>query len=208
MATFLDMQNAIADYLLRDDLTSQIKTAINRSIAKYSKTKLWFDETTGTFNSVQGQWSYDTTIIPADIRQIDFLRITVGNIYYHLLQRDIQYIVNANVNGVQGQMIEWAWYNNQIWFYPVPNEAYACELWYQKDYVPLVDPTDTNDWTTIQECQDLIEADALYWLYKKVILDADKAAEYQALARECLQTLNSINESMTGIYGTIWPTWW
>lgn len=209
MSTFYEMQTNIEGYLLRTDINTQVKLAINRAIAKYSKQRWWFDETTANWTTVQGTWEYGTADgIPDDIRQIDFFRITVNNVYYEVLQRDIQFIVNANVNNNQGQMTDYAWYAQKIWFYPVPQDAYAITLWYQKVFAPLVFPSDTNDFTTIPEAEELIENEALRWLYKKVILDAEKAAEYEAAAFESWKTLNQVNESVTGINGSIKPTQW
>ena len=209
MATFIDVQNNIEGYLLRTDINSYVQLAINRAIAKYSQQRWWFDEATADFVTTQGLWEYGVADgIPDDIRQIDFFRITVNNVYYEVLQRDIQFIINANVNNNQGQMTDWAWYAQKIWFYPVPQDTYPIKLWYQKVFAPLVFPSDTNDFITISEAQDLIEAEALRWLYKRVILDAEKAEEYKQDAFDCKEVLNRINESLTGINGAIKPTSW
>jgi len=208
MATFLELQDDIEGYLLRTDINSYVKSAINDSIAKYSKSRFWFDETIGNFNTVQGTWFYDTTIIPDNIRQIDYFRITVNNVYYDVNQRDIQFIIDANVNNNQGQPTDWAWYNRSIAFYPVPQAAYPITLYYQKSYAPLIDASDSNDFTNILEAKDLIENETLSTLYRKVILDKEKADEYALSAASSLQVLNQITESITGINGYIKPTEW
>lgn len=208
MSTFLQMQTAIANYLLRDDLTTEIQTAINRSIAKYSKSRFWFDETEFDYVTTQGQWFDGVPTLPDDIRQIDYLRITVNNVYYNLNQRPQQWIIDANVNNNQGQMTDWAWWNERIYYYPVPQDAYPITIFYQKSYPPLVDPTDSNDFTTIPEAEELIEAEALRWLYKKIILDKEKADEYEIEAKKCYDTLTQITESITGAEGNIVPTQW
>lgn len=209
MSTFLQVQNNIEGYLLRTDINNYVQLAINRAISKYSKQRWWFDETTGSFTTIKGQWQYGFADgVPSDIRQIDFFRITVNNVYYEVIQRDIQFIVMANVNNNQGQMTDYAWYANQIWFYPVPQNPYPITLWYQKLYPYLVFPTDTNDFITIPEAEELIENEALRWLYKKVILDAGKAEEYEAAALDSWKVLNQINDGMTGVWGDIHATNW
>lgn len=203
------MQTNIEGYLLRTDINSYVQLAINRAIAKYSNQRWWFDEVTGDFVTTQGLWEYGTADgLPDDIRQIDFFRVNVNNIYYDVLQRDIQFIINANVNNNQGQMTDWAWYAQKVWFYPVPQDTYAIKIWYQKVFALLVFPSDTNDFLTIPEAEDLIEAEALRWLYKRVILDAEKAAEYEKEAFDAKEVLNRINEGMTGISGHIKGTSW
>lgn len=208
MANFLKLQTIIEDAILRPDVNAQVKEAINMAIARYSKARLWFVETRQDFNTTQGDWFYTTPIIPDDIRQIDYMRITVNNVYYDLNQRDIQFIISANVNGNQGQPVDWAWWDQSIYFYPVPQDTYAISIFYQKTYAPLVDPTDANDWTTILEAQDLIIAETLRRLYKYIILDAEKAAEYSAEAKEAMQVLQEISESITGMNGAIQSTAW
>lgn len=208
MATFLEMQQSIEGQLNRTDLTDYVKRAINRSIAKYSKQRWWFDETEATFSTVQGLWSYDDTFIPDNIRQIDYHRITVNNVYYNVIERDIQFIVDANVNNNQGQPTDYAWYEKKIFYYPIPQDAYPITLYYQKIFAPLVNPTDTNDFTEIEEAQDLIEAEAMRWMYARVIIDVVLAAQFKVEAKDAWQALNEINESMTGINGYITPTDW
>lgn len=209
MSTFLEVQNNIEGYLLRYDIQPQIQLAINRAIKKFSKAKLWFDETQQDFLTVQGKWQYGAADgVPDDIRQIDHMRITVNNVYYTVIQRPIQYIIEANVNNNQGQPIDWAWYEEEIFFYPIPQHDYPITLFYQKQYAPLVFPTDTNDWITIEEAEELIENEALRWIYKKVLLDKDMADEYKVEAAESLRVLNEINESMTGALGNIQATYW
>ena len=210
MSTFLEMQNNIEGYLLRTDINTQVKLAINRAIKKYSKSRFWFDETEGVFVTTQGQWTYsqDALEIPIDIRQIDYLRITVNHVYYEVNQRDVQYILDANVNNNQGQPIDYAWFDRSIWFYPIPQQTYVITIYYQKEYAALIFPTDTNDFTTIPEAEELIECESLRWLYEKVILDKPMADTYRAATREALRVLNEVNESMTGINGNIKSTYW
>ena len=208
MSNFGEMQQNIADYILRNDLASQVRLGINRAIAKYSKNRFWFSDVTANFNTTQGTWIYTIPTIPDNIRRVYYHRIQVNNVYYHVNQRDIQYVIDANVNNNQGQPVDWAWFENSIYYYPVPQDTYPITLFYQKVYAPLVDATDENDFTTIPEAEDLIEAETLRWLYKRVILDGEKAAEYKQEALDALQVLNSINEDILGMEGYIKPSRW
>lgn len=209
MSTFLQMQNIIQDgYLLRTDLNTYVQTAINRAIAKYSKNTFWFIDSTGTFATVNGTQSYGAGIIPAYIRNIQYLRITVNNVYYRLFPCDINVILEANVNNNAGQPTEWAWFNQSIYLYPTPQAAYTITVYYTKTYAPLVNTTDTNDFTTNPEAEELIENEALYWLYKKVILDKDKAEEYRVAAQGSLKVLQGITAGLTGMQGAIQGTRW
>ncbi len=208
MSTFLEMQTNIEDYLDRTDLNPQVQKAINRAIKKYSSKRFWFTEAESDFTTTQGQWVYNTTDIPDDIREIYYMRITVNNVYYQVFPRSQEYVVNANVNNNQGQPVDYAWFNKEISFYPVPQDEYEIKLYYFKEYDELTLPTDTNDFTTIPEAEELIENEALRWLYKKIILDMPMANEYKQAAFEAKKILDEITEGLTGMNGAIQATTW
>src|SRR6185437_14409038 len=81
MASYLDLQTAIASDLTRSDLTSQIQSAVQDAIAQYETDRFWFNTTRSlTFNTVPGQSQYTGTDLPqlANVVQIDKLYIKNG----------------------------------------------------------------------------------------------------------------------------------
>lgn len=208
MSTFLEMQENITDYLFRDDLNPQIQKAINRAIKKFSKEKFWFMETEADFTTTQGQWVYNTVDIPDNIRNIYYMRITVNSVYYQVYEETQEYVINANVNNNQGQPVNYSFWNREISFYPVPQDAYPIKLYYYKQYDEMTLPTDNNDFTNIPEAEELIENEALRWLYQKVILDFDMAAQYSQAVVDAKKVLNEITEGLTGMDGHIVATSW
>lgn len=209
MSTFLDMQNNIANYLMRSDLTQEIQLAINRAIRIASRNRYWFDESVGAFNTVAGTQSYSTVEnLPENIRNVDYVRLTVSSTYYELIQRDINYIITANVNDNESQPTDWAFFEQKIWLYPTPNLVYPVTIYFHKAYPDLVNANDENDFTTNPEAEEYIENYALYWLYKKVILDREKAEEYRVLSNESMKILQSITAQLTGMNGAVMATGW
>lgn len=198
MADLLDLQNSIADYLQRTDLTAQITTAINRAIASYSTEDFWFTQTTGTFNTIASQESYTTADgVPSNIREITYMRMTVGTSFYRMKQRQIQFIEDRNPNNNVGRPSDFCYYGQSIYFNPIPSGVFAMTLWYRKNYIPLSSSTDTNDFTTTTEALNLIEAKALWWLNKYIIRDPQGAADNLEMEANALAILRTISNDLT-----------
>ncbi len=206
MSTFLEMQQRIADDLDRSDLTTQIKKAINRAIKYYESVRFYFQETTGTFTTVANQNSYGTADgLPSTIKEIDYLQITISsNNKYGLKQKPYQFLTDLDFGSFKGQPSFYAWYQSKIYLYPTPNSTWTVTASFKKSYAELSADSDTNDWTT--EAEDLIEARATWWIYKRVIKskeDADEAKEDEMQALNCLiaKTEQLINSgSLTGTH--------
>ena len=199
MSTYLQMQQRIADDLDRTDLSSQIQKAITRAIKHYSRKRFWFNETTGTFSTVADQEWYSS--IPTDIKEIDDAIITVStNRQYPLDRRTNGYIntINWGGNAWTGYPQDYAYFKGQIRLYPVPNDVYTITLFYQQEFAELSADADTNAWTT--DAEDLIEARARWWLYKRVIRDFEEAREAKTEEAEALDILEeeTIRQISTG----------
>jgi hypothetical protein len=194
-STFVQMQNNIADYLNRTDLTSQIKTAINRAIEFYWKERLWFNETTNTLSTIANQQAYGTADgLPSTIEEIDDVKITLAasNIP-SLRKRSMDYILSHNIGNYTNQPTDYAWYQSKLYLYPTPNAVWTLTIYHQKSYTALSADADTNDFT--QKAEDLIEARAQWWLYKNILKDKNladvaKEDEIEALMAHRLKTKN------------------
>ena len=197
MATFLDVQNNIADYLNRSDLTNQIKTAINRAIAAYSTHDFYFTQTgPTTFNTIASQEAYAVADgIPDYIREIAYFRLTSGGSYSQLNPRTLVYIQQNNPNSNPGRPINYALWGKKIYLNPIPDAIYVMTLWYRRTYVEMTVGSDTNDFTTNIEGLNLIEAKALWWLNTYIIKDKDGAAENLEMESNALSVLSTIGNN-------------
>lgn len=190
MSTLAQMRTNIANYLNRSDLSAEINLAINRAIEHYEKESFWFQETNGSFTTIANQQSYGTADgIPSTIKEIDLVKITLSSTNKpELIRWPFEKLQKIDVGAHTGQPYNYAWYQNKIWLYPTPNTAWSITVYYQKNYASLTVDADSNDWTT--DAEDLIEARALWWIYKRILKDresANDAAEDEILALKALQ---------------------
>lgn len=198
MATFLDVQNNIADYLNRSDLTTQIKTAINRAIASYGTHDFWFTQAgPSTFSTIANQESYAVADgIPDNIREITYLRLTSGGSFYRIDPRTLVYIQEHNPNSNPGMPFNYCFWAKKIYLNPIPDAVYTVTAWFRKTYAEMTLNADTNDFTTNIEALNLIEAKACWWLSSYIIRDKEGAAEYQEMESNALAILSTIGNNL------------
>ncbi|MGJ5074571.1 hypothetical protein [Bradyrhizobium oligotrophicum] len=182
MATYLDLQNAIASDLTRSDLGSQIQGAIQDAVKQYERQRFWFNTTRSlTFRTVPGQGTYtgaDLAQIP-DVIRIDRLFLRWGTSIYPLdwyEPDEFEFLTALNVSN--GRPTIYTYVDRQIIMYPEPVQAWGIRPHMHYRLPPLVNPTDANAWTN--EAENLIRAQAKLILYMNVLEDADGAARMQA----------------------------
>ena len=197
MSTFSQMRSKIADDLNRTDLTTQINRAINRALTYYKKQRFWFNEGTATFSTVVDQESYGSADgVATDIVDIDEAKITISStVKPTLTKQTFNYIQQMNYGNFKSQPTDYAIFQNKIWLYPIPNQVWTITLYYQKSYSDLSDDSDENDFTTYAE--DLIEARAIWWLFKTVIRDKDAAEDYKQVEMDALTSLQAQTTKLT-----------
>lgn len=105
--------------------------------------------------------------------------IPYNNLTYKIEKISQQRYDNANIRGVGLPYIYcYRQGNYEIYFYA--QIAYTCRVNYYKDYQPLVNPNDTNDFTNYAD--KLIEYDAIGRILADLRLDDDRAAKFSARA--------------------------
>lgn len=182
MSTFEQMRSRIADDLNRSDLNTQIEKAINRSIEHYEKDWFWFNE---------NSWSFSATSATEVVTQasastsdlIEIIKVTLTRNSTDIYPLDVisyQELRDKATTGTshRGPPVEYAFFKNNFHLYPVPDQNYTITVYGKKGYANLSASSDTNDFTT--EAEDLIEARARWWIYKRVI----KSNEHANSAKE------------------------
>lgn len=193
MSTFAQMRSVIADDLDRSDMTTQINRAINRAISYYQKERFWFNETTGTFSTIASQSSYGSSDgIPTDIAEIDYMEVTNATndkpeIRLAESVDEIMKLIGAG--GTSSYPEQYVYYQEKFYFYPIPTAVKTITVYYQQKYAELSSDSDTNDWTTYAE--DLIEARACWWIYTRILKDAEQASMYKAIELDALDSLQA-----------------
>lgn len=200
MSTFAEMQSRIADDLNRTDLTTQIKKAINRAISHYSNEEFWFAETYSTFNCVADQETYGTVDgLPTDLRDIVLLQVTISGSDYILNRRSISYVREQDPSNNSGQPTDYAFFQQKIYLYPIPDDEYTIKIFYKKDYADLSATSDTNDFTTIPEAEELIENRAEWWLATRLLRDKELAELAKLNEQEALTVLRTVSGHFTDV---------
>lgn len=179
----------IASDLHRTDLTDDIAYAIADSVAHYKTRRFRFNQARSTFNVTSGTEYYGTSVIPNDILQVDVLSITVNGRKYVLREWSYETMERiASTTNTFGQPTAWAWYDDEIRFYPVPDATYTVTISYHQSIgVPATDGA-SNAWTN--EAEELIRNAAKRRLCLGKLRDpegAQLAATYEGEALERLR---------------------
>lgn len=132
------------------------------------------------------------------------LRNTTGN-YWRIKEVNIDKIIEWNGNDTTGMPLNYAWFNSKIYFYPVPDNTYVVNVYYDKYYADLSNDTDSNDFTNNPETEALIEEEAKYNIYSKIIMDAEQAAVCKQNVKEALRDVRTITKNFNSVNGNIRP---
>jgi len=151
--TYVDLVNRIADELLigATITTAQIKLEILSAIQHYERERFWFNEAQATASTVSG---VNSVAAPTDMLEIDTLDVTYGGRPYPVRRRDWAWYSRLGLRdttvgrSVPGQYV---YYNQTLFLYPVPNDAYVLLISYVKQLTTLSADADTNAWTTDAE---------------------------------------------------------
>jgi hypothetical protein len=187
-----DMQNRIADELVRSDLTSQIQNAIQTAIKQYERIPFYFNQLRqeSSFYTAQGQEFYtgnDSPLIAAMVT-LNRVTVTVSGNRYSLNPRTPEYLEDTSVNPIVfGQPVDYAYFAEQLRFYPIPDNTYSVALSGIYRLFTLSNPTDTNPWTSDAEL--LIRARAKYEIAVHILRDADLAASMKSVELDALYDL-------------------
>lgn len=189
--TYIDIQNRIADELGgRSDLTSQIQLAIQTAIQKWQRERFYFNEfilagvSGGPFNTVSGQEFYTSSDYApiATLAHIDKMWALVSGNRYFINPRTSQYIADVSVNPTNTSIpVDYAFFAEQIRFYPIPNNAYPVGLLGTQRLATLVNGGDTNSWVTGADAEALIRTEAKMDLYENVLQSPDMADRMRLL---------------------------
>src|SRR5262245_11284508 len=136
MTTYLIMQARIADELVRDDLTTQIKSAINSAITTWEGTRFAFNERKYLINTVADQEWYDLVSPPLltyagaavgtgeTILELDHdPKATVNSTFYPLTPRTQAWFDRNAAPAAEytGQPDSYGIFNSQLRLFPIPD---------------------------------------------------------------------------------------
>lgn len=207
MATLATMKSRIASELARDDLTSQIASAISDAIAFHEVERFWFNQTrTITFDTVSSQVAYtssDNQYIPYIIRLDRLFFDETGQIYDldRYEPQDFEFISNNSTT--TGRPTAYTYTDSTIRIWPTPDAAYSMRAYAHYKLTSISADGDTNAWTT--EAEELIRTAAKLRIYLDVTKDYEAAAAMQAKIQPLIDRLSSETSSRLST-GRITPT--
>lgn len=187
MSTYLAMQTRIADELARDNISQQIKNAIQTTIKHFERDRFWFNTKIITFETVVNQEYYDSTA-HADIPNIiDFDAATydIDGSKQPMEQVPFMLVDAAQSSDVVGEPYYYAYYDERIRLYPIPNQAArTITMAVHHRLAMLSADTDTNAWMV--EAEELIRLMAKADLLENVIRDESGFVEAARLRQRAI----------------------
>ncbi len=200
MTTLGIMKERIADELARDDLVSQIGYAINDAIGAYQSERWYFCESRNlTFDTVASQEIY-TAADDADIGRIvkiDWLTVYINSQPYELLPMRPGEMEHLSWGNTSLSHPAWyAFYEEGVRLYPVPDQAYTVRIGAQISVLPPADDDEPdNAWMT--KAERLIRSRAKLELALHVLKDTDLAATMAEAVTEAYEQLKSRTNQLT-----------
>ena len=189
MSTYLTMQNRLASDLSRDNLTSEIKDAIQSAIAFYENESFFFNQARATDTTVNGTEYYD---VPTDFLKHVSMTVTVNSTKYIMEPKTWDWFENVSTSTTYtGYPHYYAIFSKQYRIYPIPDAAYTLNQAYIKSLSTLSDGGDTNAWMT--DGYELILARAGKIISLNKIRDDQRAGNYAALEAESYRKLKMRN---------------
>lgn len=180
MSTQAVMKARIASELRRDNITSQIASAISTAIDAYQGRRLFFNEDdTVSFSTVANQEYYSSSDSAslALLEKIDYVHLVISSQSFELSQVDKDWIDLASTNGTtSAQPYHYSWYNERLQLFPAPSSsAWTIRIGGMfKVAAPASDGEANNPWMT--DAETLIRSHAKYELYTHVLMDERKSA--------------------------------
>lgn len=184
-----DMKTRIADEIADSTLSSQIILAINSAIQFYERQEFYFNTKTGSFPTVAAQEYYGAAAnadIPNIIKIIS-ANVNPGGYKYAMTGVPFSSIEEVQ-DGTKTYTPEtYAYFNQQIRLFPIPNDVYTVTMAYVYRLTALSADADENAWT--DDAEELIRQRAKRLIATDVLRDIDMAQAASALELEALNAL-------------------
>jgi hypothetical protein len=181
---------------------SNVAQAINDAVAFWKTRMFYFNQNTANLTLdvndpyILGYGNTKSSYPSAPVLPQDFLfedpdngfTIPYNNLTYKIEKVSQAIYDNANIRG-NGLPYIYCFRQGNYEIYFFPQIAYTCKVNYFKDYQPLVNSTDTNDFTNYAD--KLIEYDAIGRLLADLRLDDERAEKFFARAQSEYTNLKS-----------------
>jgi hypothetical protein len=188
------MQTRVADELVRDDLSSQIQSAIQDAIRQFERERYRFNEKRYHVLTVANQEYYDldsstllntadNSAVASGIEMIEVDRIEClisgQTSVYRVVPRTQDWFTDNQTPSV-GDPTDYGFFGNQLRLYPIPRGVATLKIYGLARLATLSVSGDTNAWMV--EAEPVIRHMAKFIINRDVLYDEDgKAGALQAL---------------------------
>jgi hypothetical protein len=188
--TLGDLKARIADELARADLTSQIALAIPQAIEEACTHHFWFMEYRGIPLSMTAGTAIYTSTAISNLVEIQRVALLSGSQHLTLdRMTDMELDYTLDGSAPSGTPYAYAQYNDQIAFYPTPNQTHTAYVDGLTHGAVLSSDSDSNIWTDTAKGERFVRALAKRQIYADIIRDTDKALVHDNLAQRYRQEL-------------------
>lgn len=198
--TLADIRKNIGERLQDPSFQSisaaSVDAVINQALSYYKYSRFWFNESLSTITLNVN----DPVVpnIPADLL-VELpnggLTIHYSTVYYPLEKRSSEIYDSGNVQAV-GLPYIYTYRNQQYEVYFYPNIQYTLLFRYLKDYNPLIENNDHNDFTDF--APQMITYNALSRIYAEYKQDPNMEAYYTARAQDEKINVERRSSGLTG----------
>ncbi len=213
MTNLVTMKTRISDELVRDDLSSQIASAIAEAIKDHEGTRFFFNEKRFRLVTVADQEYYDlataltntdeTTLSAGEgLIEIDSVTILDSGEAYTMNDRTQQAADRWQSLTTTGTPCDYALFGDQLRLMPIPDAVYTITISGLARLKTLSADSDTNAWMT--EGEALIRHRAKKLIYRDVVRDPDGKALADEAEAEALMKLERKTAAKVGV-GRIRP---
>jgi hypothetical protein len=189
ITTYAELKTAVADFLNRDDLTSQIPTFISLAEADINRKLRHWNMEKRSVAEINSQYS----AVPSDWIETIRFRLTDGTTYALDFMSQAEIIdYRAGIANVSGRPAYYAVSGGQFEFAPTPGDTYNAELLYYAKIAALSD-SNTSNWLLL-DAPDIYLYGALVHSAPYLAEDA-RAAVWAGLYQSALDGLNATSDA-------------
>lgn len=187
MATFSEIKARVAVETDREDLTSEINTAVLDAVDEHADLNFAFNEDRLTTTTTASQ---RTVAFPAGLRKETEVSIDVSGNDYELQKVSAEFMEQLhNATNTTGQPTYYAFLENKWHLWPTPGQAYTLTVVGVYDESALSAAGDTNGFTDDRTAARMIAAWARAYLARNVTYDEGME---QAALREYVTARNGL----------------
>ena len=171
----------------------EVKAAINDAISYWKRKKFYFNAAVSTVQTVTGS---PILSIPNGVVRVMDMSIGFNQSTYRLASVTPDHYDYSNVQAL-GRPYSYTYRNGGFELYYYPDMAYNVTVRYLKDYAPLADDTDSNDFT--EEGAKLIELWAIGTLFGELRPDPQRESYAIARAEDEARQLTAMTNRMSNM---------